>query len=69
MGKPMYNFGKTANIKAQQQKQMDKASKRRIAKQSKANIKSSTPNEDSAYLSIVIKGKETIHSPIFTKMF
>ena len=43
----MYNFGKTANIKAQQQKQMDKASKRRIAKQSKVNIKSSTPNEDS----------------------
>ena len=48
MGKPMYNFGKTANVKAQQQKQMDKASKRRIAKQIKANIKSNTPNEDSA---------------------
>jgi hypothetical protein len=48
MGKPMYNFGKTANLKARQQKQMDKASKRRTAKQSKANIKSSTPNEDSA---------------------
>jgi hypothetical protein len=48
MGKPMYNFGKTANVKAQQQKQMDKALKRRIAKQSKANIKSSTQNEDPA---------------------
>jgi hypothetical protein len=44
----MYNFGKTANVKAQQQKQMDKALKRRIAKQSKANIKSSTQNEDPA---------------------
>jgi len=47
MGKPMYNFGKTAKEKARQQKQMDKASKRRIAKQSKADTKSSTPNEDS----------------------
>ncbi len=47
MGKPMYNFGKTAKEKARQQKQMDKASKRRIAKQSKDNIKSSTPSEDS----------------------
>ena len=44
----MYNFGKTANVKAQQQKQMDKALKRRIAKQSKANIKSNTQNEDPA---------------------
>lgn len=48
MGKPMYNFGKTAKEKARQQKQMDKASKRRITKQSKDNIKSGTPNEDSA---------------------
>lgn len=48
MGKPMYNFGKTANLKAQQRKQMDRDLKRRIAKQSKANIKSSTPNKDSA---------------------
>ena len=44
----MYNFGKTASLKAQQRKQMDKDLKRRIAKQSKANIKSGTPNEDSA---------------------
>ncbi len=48
MGKPMYNFGKTAKEKAKQQKQMDKASKRRIAKQSKDSMKLSTPNEDSA---------------------
>jgi hypothetical protein len=47
MGKPMYNFGKTANLKAQKQKQMDRDLRRRVAKQSKANIKSSTPNEDS----------------------
>lgn len=48
MGKSMYNFGKNTKEKARQQKQMDKASKRLIAKQSKANIKPSTPNEDSA---------------------
>jgi hypothetical protein len=48
MGKPMYNFGKNAKEKARQRKQMDKASKRLIAKQSKDNIKSSTLNEDSA---------------------
>ena len=43
----MYNFGKAANLKAQQQKQMDRDLRRRVARQSKANIKSSTPNEDS----------------------
>jgi hypothetical protein len=42
----MYNFGKTANLKHNSQKQMDKALKRRTAKQNKANIKPSTPNED-----------------------
>ena len=47
MGKPMYNFGKNAKEKARQLKQMDKAAKRRIAKLSKDNIKSSTPDEDS----------------------
>ena len=36
----MYNFGKTANLKAQQRKQMDRDLKRRIAKQSKAHITS-----------------------------
>jgi hypothetical protein len=46
MGKSMYNFGKNTKEKARQQKQMEKASKRLIAKQSKANIKLSTPNED-----------------------
>jgi len=48
MGNPMYNFGKNAKEKAKQQKQMDKAEKRRIAKQSKANIKSGTPDKNSA---------------------
>jgi hypothetical protein len=48
MGKPMYNFGKTANLKAQQQKQIEKALKRRIAKESKANAKLSKPTEDPA---------------------
>jgi len=43
----MYNFGKTTNLKAQQQKQMNRDLRRRIAKQSKASIKSNTPNKDS----------------------
>ena len=42
----MHNFGKTANLKAQQRKQMDRDLKRRIAKQIKANIKSSKTNKD-----------------------
>jgi hypothetical protein len=44
MGKSMYNFGKLAKEKARQRKQMDKASKRIMAKQQKANIKASTRN-------------------------
>lgn len=47
MGNSMYNFGKQAKEKARQKKQMDKASKRLIAKQQKANIKTHTPNADS----------------------
>ena len=39
MGKSMYDFGKRAKEKARQQKQMDKASKRIMAKQQKADIK------------------------------
>jgi hypothetical protein len=47
MGKPLYNFGNTANLKAQQRKQMDRDLKRRMAKQSKANIKPDTPDKES----------------------
>ena len=47
MGKSMYDFGKQVKEKARQQKQMDKASKRIMAKQQKANIKASTPNAGS----------------------
>jgi hypothetical protein len=47
MGKSMYNFGKQGKEKARQQKQMDKAAKRIMAKQQKANIKTNTPNADS----------------------
>jgi hypothetical protein len=47
MGKSMYDFGKQVKEKARQQKQIDKASKRIMAKQQKANIKASTPNADS----------------------
>lgn len=48
MGKSTYNFGKAANVKAKQLKQMEKAEKRRTAKLNKANIKSGTPGEDPA---------------------
>jgi len=47
MGKSMYNFGKQGKEKARQQKQMDKAAKRIMAKQKKANLKTGTPNTDS----------------------
>jgi hypothetical protein len=47
MGKPMYNFAKNVKEKARQKKQMEKASKRLIAKQSKDNMTPSTPNEES----------------------
>jgi len=43
----MYNFGKQGKEKARQQKQMDKAAKRIMAKQKKANLKTGTPNTDS----------------------
>jgi hypothetical protein len=46
MGKSMYNFGKQGKEKARQQKQMDKAAKRIMAKQQKANLKTGTPNAD-----------------------
>ena len=47
MGKPVYKFSKDIKEKARQQKQMEKASKRLIAKQGKANIESGNPKEDS----------------------
>jgi len=43
----MYNFGKRAKEKARQQKQMEKVSKRIMAKQQKANMKAGTPNAGS----------------------
>lgn len=43
----MYNVGKTANLKAQQRKQMDRDSKRRMARQNRAKIKSGAPNNGS----------------------
>jgi hypothetical protein len=42
----MYNFGKQTKEKARQQKQIDKASKRMAAKQQKANLETSAPNEN-----------------------
>lgn len=40
----MYNFGKQDKEKARQKKQMDKAAKRIMAKQQKANLKTGNPN-------------------------
>ena len=48
MGKSMYTFGKQGKEKARQQKQMDKAAKRIMAKQQKVNLKTGTPSTDSA---------------------
>ncbi|MCE5208998.1 MAG: hypothetical protein WAW09_04770 [Smithella sp.] len=47
MGKSMYNFGKNTKEKARQLKQMEKAAKRLAAKQNKANIELTTPDQDS----------------------
>ena len=46
MGRSMYNFGKQTKEKARQQKQLDKASKRLLAKQQKAGIKTDGPDTD-----------------------
>jgi len=43
-----YNFGRPTSLKAQQRKQMDRDLKRRIARQNKANMKSDTPDKESA---------------------
>jgi hypothetical protein len=48
MGKSMFNFGKQGKEKARQQKQMDKAAKRIMVKQQKADLKAGTANADSA---------------------
>jgi hypothetical protein len=47
MGKSMYGFGKQVKEKARQQKQMDKASKRMLARQKKSYIKTNSPNANS----------------------
>ena len=47
MGKSMYNFGKQGKEKARQQKQLDKAARRRMAKQQKDDLHAGTPNADS----------------------
>ncbi len=47
MGKSMYNFGKHGKEKARQQKQLDKAAKRIMAKHQKVNPKTNTPEAGS----------------------
>lgn len=44
MGRSMYNAGKRAKEIARQKKQMDKAAKRLLVKQNKANLKMGIPN-------------------------
>jgi len=48
MGKSMFNFGKQGKEKARQQKQMDKAAKRIMAKQQKASRTAGVPDTDPA---------------------
>ena len=47
MGKSRYSNGTQVKERARQQKQIDKASKRILARQKKAYIKTSPPNADS----------------------
>ena len=44
MGKSMYNYWQPEKERARQQKQIDKASKRILARQKKVHIKTSPPN-------------------------
>ena len=46
MGKSMYNFGNPGKEKARQQKQMDRAARRMVAKQQKADLKPVIANGD-----------------------
>jgi hypothetical protein len=48
MGKSMYGFGTQVKERAKQQKQIDKASKRILARQKKAYIKTNPPDADIA---------------------
>ena len=49
MGKSMYNIGNQDKERARQQKQIDKASKRMLARQKKVHIKTSPPNAAFGY--------------------
>jgi len=44
MGKMMSNYGTQAKERARQQKQTDKAAKRMLSRQKKAQMKAGTPN-------------------------
>jgi len=55
MGKPMFKFGKNVKEKARQQKQMEKTSKRLIAKQRKANIYIRNPREKENDMEVRLK--------------
>lgn len=45
MGRSMYDYGKQTKERARQQKQLDKAAKRLLAKQQKAHLKAGAPTD------------------------
>ncbi len=57
MGRSMYNFGKQTKEKARQQKQLDKASKRLLAKQQKAEVKTDASSVDAGSAAPEPKGE------------
>jgi hypothetical protein len=69
MGKSMYNFGKQGKEKARQQKQMDKAAKRIMAKQQKANLKTGIPNADSDMVEPGLGEKSAAALPVGDRPF
>ena len=62
MGKSMFNFGKMGKEKARQQKQMDKAAKRMMAKQQKADLR--TGNSHAApEMAVPALAEKSVQSP------
>jgi hypothetical protein len=55
----MYNAGKRSKEKARQQKQMDKAAKRMLIKQQKADMKMQAP-DDAADIDLQAEAEEVV---------
>jgi hypothetical protein len=58
----MYSCGTQVKERARQQKQIDKASKRILARQKKAYIKTSPPNADSDIIAEPIFAEDIVRS-------